>query len=315
METRANYVVVGVFVLLIIAGAFASVLWLAGEQLAQRAPAYYDIYFSGSVVGLDKGAKVRLNGIPIGEVSEIRLDPDNPEQVRVTVSVDSTSPIKQDSVAALETESFLTGVAYVEISGGSRDAPLLERTESNRYAVIPSKPSTLQTTFQSAPELLKKLGTVADRVSDVLNDQNRARVADTLKNTDELMASLNKDSQKIDKLLDDVDVAAKQLDTTLVTANGAIEDAQQTLHNIDNLAADFSTTAKQFNVTAQHLDAMLQENRPGIRDFTQGGLMDLHRLILDARVLVQGLTRVADELERDPSRFIWGDRRTGYQPK
>jgi len=315
METRANYVVVGTFVLVIIAAAFASIFWLAGQQLAQRSPTYYDIYFSGSVVGLDKGAKVRLNGIPIGEVSEIRLDPDNPEQVRVTVAVDPSSPIKQDSVAALETESFLTGVAYVEISGGSRDAPTLEKQEGERYARIPSKPSTLQTTFQSAPELLKKLGVVADRMAEVLNDQNRAEIAKTLKNADDLTAVLNTDAQKLSGLIDDTDAAAKQLKSTLVTADTAIGDARQTLHNIDDLKGEVSTALRQFDVTAHDLDQMLQENRPGIRDFTQGGLTDLRRLISDARVLVQGLTRVAAQLERDPSQFIWGDRREGYRPR
>lgn len=314
METRANYVVVGTFVLVIIVGAFASVLWLARQEFVQSFD-YYDIYFTGAVTGLDNGAPVRLNGISIGRVSEIRLDPDNPELVRVTVEVDSKIPIKQDAVAALELQSFLTGVAYVEISGGSRDAPRLVKNEGERYPRIPSKPSTLQSAFATVPELLKKLGVVADRTAEVLNDENRAEIARTLKNADELTASLAADAHKIDTLIDDTDAAAKQLKTTLVTANDALGDARHTLHNIDDLKSDLSTTVKQFDVTAQHLDQMLQENRPGIREFTQGGLGDLHHLITDARVLVQGLSRVAAQLERDPSQFIWGDRREGYRPR
>src|SRR5581483_7865543 len=104
METRANYVVVGTFVLVIIVAAFVSVLWLARQEFSQTF-AYYDIYFTGAVTGLDTGAPVRLNGISIGRVTEIRLNPDNPELVRVTIEVDSKIPIKQDAVAALELQS------------------------------------------------------------------------------------------------------------------------------------------------------------------------------------------------------------------
>jgi len=153
---------------------------------------------------------------------------------------------------------------------------------------------------------------VADRMAEVLNDQNRAEIAKTLRNADDLTAVLAADARKVDGLIDHTDDTVKQLKTTLVTANDAIGDARQT---IDDLKPDLLTTVKEFNVTVQHLDQMLQENRPGIRDFTQGGLADLHRLISDARVLVQGLTRVAGELERDPSQFIWGDRREGYRPR
>lgn len=314
METRANYVVVGTFVLVIIAGVFASVLWLARQEFAQSF-SYYDIYFTGAVTGLDNGAPVRLNGISIGRVSEIRLDPDNPELVRVTIEVDSKIPIKQDAVAALELQSFLTGVAYVEISGGSRDAPKLVKNEGERYPRIPSKPSTLQSAFATAPELMKKLGIVADRMAEVLNDQNRAEIAKTLKNADDLTAAMTGDARKIDGLIADADAAVQNLNGVLKTADAALGDARQTLHNVDDLKDELSTSLKQFNVTAHDLDQMLQENRPGVRDFTQGGLADLRRLISDARVLIQGLSRVAAELERDPSQFIWGDRREGYRPR
>jgi phospholipid/cholesterol/gamma-HCH transport system substrate-binding protein len=323
METRANYVVVGTFVLIIIAAAFASVLWLAGRQFAQRAPDYYDIYFSGSAFGLDKDAKVRMSGVPIGKVDEIRLIPETGD-VRVTVAVDHaySLSIKQDSVAELEIESILTGVAYVEISSGGHDSPILTTNEGERYPRIPSKPSTLESLKSRLPELLSEVENAVNRVSAILDDKNRAAIAGILQNSEKLTADLDKDARKIDGLIDEAGGAVKQFHTTLAdadtavhTADDALHDARHALQRIDGIETDLTVTLKQFDVTAQHLDQLLQENRPGIRDFTQTGLTDLHRLISDARVLVQGLTRLSDELERDPSRFIWGDRREGYHPR
>jgi phospholipid/cholesterol/gamma-HCH transport system substrate-binding protein len=171
---------------------------------------YYDVFFTSSVTGLSVGAPVNLNGVAIGRVTEIRLDPVNPDQVRVTVEVDATSPIKSDSVASLELTG-ITGIYYVEVTGGNREAPPITRQEGQRYPII----------------------------------------------------------------------------------------------------TDLGGTIKGLNVATGHIDALIQDSRPGLKDFTQSGLNGLHALISDKRVLVAGLTRVAAELERDPTRFLFGERREG----
>jgi len=316
METRANYVVVGTFVLVVIAAAFASILWLARAQFAQGF-VYYDILFAGSVNGLDVGASVRLNGIPIGRVTDIQQDPDNPEQVRVTVEIESKVPIKQDAVARMELQSFLTGVAFIEVSGGSRDIPPIATAAEGSAKPPPKSPNPtitaaptpgLQQALASAPEVMNKIGLVAEDLHEVLNDQNRAAITAALQNLEKLTATLARDADKFEGLVADSDITVKDADgalnqfrTTMVTADDALHDVKHTLSVADG--------------TVQHLDQMLQENRAGIREFTSGGLGDLHRLISDARVLIQGLNRVSSELERDPSRFIWGERREGYKPK
>ncbi|HKW54755.1 MAG TPA: MlaD family protein, partial [Stellaceae bacterium] len=156
METRANYVAVGAFVLLLLAGAVVALLWLARGQF-NRESTYYDIYFSGSVTGLAQGSAVRYNGIQIGRVVEIRIDPQNTSQVRATIEVDQAAAvIKSDVVASLEVQG-LTGAAFIEITGGSQGAPPLQRREGERYPVIASRPSGLQQVVTSAPEALARL--------------------------------------------------------------------------------------------------------------------------------------------------------------
>lgn len=313
METRANYVVVGTFVLVVLLGVFVSILWLARVEFT-RTFAYYDIYFSGSVTGLNEGAPVRYSGVQIGRVIDIRLDPQNPEQVRVTLEVDASTEIKSDAVASLEIQG-ITGVAYVEISGGSREAPSLQRLEGQRFPVIASRPSQLQSVVSSAPEVLNRVIIVADRLAELLDDRNRAALAATLDNLQQLTSDGMIDAHKLETVIDDSDAAVKAFRTTMLSANDTVLELRKTLVLANGAATDLSTALKQFDVTAQHLDGLVQDNRPALRDFTQGGLNQLNQLISDTRVLVAGLTRIANEVERDPARFIFGDRREGYKPK
>jgi len=252
--------------------------------------------------------------VQIGRVIDIRLDPQNPEQVRVTLEVDATTEIKSDAVASLEITG-ITGVAYVEISGGSREAPTLTRLEGQRFPVVASRPSQLQTVFSSAPEVLNRLIIVGDRLSELLNDQNRAAITATLDNLQQLTAVGAQDARKLATVIDDSDLAVKQFQTTMLSANDTVVELRKTLVLANGAAIDLSAALKQFDVTAQHLDGLVQDNRPALKDFTRGGLNELNQLILDTRVLVGGLTRVVSEVERDPARFIFGERREGYKPK
>src|SRR5215469_2656674 len=137
METRANYVVVGTFVLVVIVGAFASIIWLFGQNVREEAGGYYDIYFSGSVVGLGRDSKVRMSGVDIGLVREVRLRETGLVRVNVQIEKQYLANIRQDSVAELASESFVTAIPYIEISPGSSGAPALEPSGEQR-SQIPS---------------------------------------------------------------------------------------------------------------------------------------------------------------------------------
>lgn len=314
METRANYVMVGSFVLVILAGVFVSILWLAHTQFNQQF-VNYDIYFTGSVTGLSVGAPVNLNGVQIGRVTKISLDPVNPDQVRVTIETDAQAPIKSDSVASMELTG-ITGIYYIEISGGTRESPPLTRQEGQTNPVIASKPSQFASLFASAPEVMNRVIQVADRMAQVLDDKNRAAIAQTLANVEQVSEIAARDAVKIDAIVDDVKATTADFrKTTLPALNNSLFEVQKTLGSATAVINDLTQTAKLLNTATGHLDGMIQENRPGLKDFTQGGFNDLRALISDTRVLVAGLTRVAAEIERDPTRFLFGEKREGYRPR
>jgi phospholipid/cholesterol/gamma-HCH transport system substrate-binding protein len=305
METRANYVAVGSFVLLLLVGVMAAVLWLAQAQFREEYK-YYRSFFLGPVTGLGNGAPVRLNGIEVGRVTRLELDVDNAKQVVVTMEIRSEVLIRADAEASLETQG-LTGVAYVEIDGGTQASPPLEPKADHKYATIKSKPSSLQRVFNSAPELLAKLVEIGDRLSLLLDDKNRQAIADTLANVRDTTAVFQHRAADMDQVIADtaktmhnLAAASDKLEATLGKADGAVKDLDGLLQAANKLTAD--------------LDAIASDNRKPFNDFANTGLPQVTQLLGELRTLTASLTRVSSELERDPSRLLTGDRRQGYTP-
>lgn len=126
METKAHHALVGFFVVfLVLAGGFF-VLWL-GQQTFQQEYSYYDVVFDGPVRGLREAGEVRFNGIQVGEVTQISLDPQNPNRVIARVRLQAETPVRVDSSAQLEPQG-LTGLSYIQISGGTAEAQRLLST-------------------------------------------------------------------------------------------------------------------------------------------------------------------------------------------
>src|SRR5580704_4326668 len=134
METKANYVAVGAFVLACVIGLVVTILWLAGAQYSQEY-SYYQTYFKGPVTGLGKGTITRYNGIEVGRVTDLQFNPADPQSVIVTLQVQPNLQIREDSEASIESQG-LTGGTYVEISGGTAKSPLLVAKSGQKYPVI-----------------------------------------------------------------------------------------------------------------------------------------------------------------------------------
>jgi len=185
METRAHYIAVGGFVLTVIAIAFAAVLWIGRTEFSTQY-AKYDIYFSGTVSGLSVGSPVLYNGIRVGQVTDIRIDPENVEQIRVQAEIEGKVIIKSDAVAGLET-NLLSGVSTIQITGGTQNAPVLVAEAGHPYPVIQSRRSRLDRLYARAPRLLERLIELTENANQVLDEKNRkafAEMLDNLKITD-----------------------------------------------------------------------------------------------------------------------------------
>jgi len=289
METKANYVAVGAFVLACMIGLVITVLWLAGAQYSQEY-SYYQTYFKGAVTGLGKGTITRYNGIEVGRVTDLQFNPADPQSVIVTLQVQPNLNIREDSEAAIESQG-LTGGSFVEISGGTTKSPILVAKPGQRYPVIRAKQSTLQQLEQSAPEVVAKLNVAASRINDLLNDDNRRALAHVLANLDSTTSVIAKRSADID--------------ATIQNANAATANLRDASAELKPTLDEASVTMKKYGKVADDADAFINGD----------GLAQLSDLIGDMRRLVSSLNKFSDQLNRDPTKLLFGDRRKGYQPK
>ncbi len=289
METNANYVAVGAFVLACVIGFVVTVLWLAGVQYSQEY-AYYQAYFKGAVTGLGKGTITRYNGIEVGHITDLAFDPNDPQRVIVTMQVQPNLNIREDSVASIESQG-LTGGTFVEIAGGTASSPLLVAHGDQRYPVIRTKPSTFAELQQSAPEVVAKLNVAASRLNDLLNDNNRRAIAHVLANLDET-------TQVIARRGADIDATIANANKAVANLNEASNDLRPALDHVD-------LTIGKYGKVADDADAFINGD----------GLAQLSDLIGEMRRLVANLTQASDQLSRQPTKLLFGDRRKGYEPK
>lgn len=324
METRASYVLVGSFVLALFLGAFGIVLFLTRANFAEQ-PNKYLVYFTGSVSGLQVGSTVRYRGVPVGSVTDIRIDPDNVERVRVATDIASGTPIKQDTVATLGLQG-ITGVAYVQLSGGSKDAPALSPGGKAGIPVIESKPSGIEQVLQKTPELLERAVAISERLTLLLDDRNLKAVSDTLENIRSLSAAVADRSSEINQTLTDTREAISALRDASKNIAALTSDLQQRIGPIASGAqkgigdfelamADARRTVAAFSSVADGLNKVVEDNRLPLRDFSSNGLYELSQFIAEARVLVAAFTRLSNQIERDPARFFFGDTQKGFEAK
>lgn len=328
METRAGYVVVGAFVLALFVGGMGMAIWLGGLRLDQETQSYR-IYFEGSVTGLNNGSPVRYRGVPVGSVSDIRIDSENVERIAVTIEVDAEVPIKNDMYAVLEAQG-LTGIGYIQIEGGSQEAPERVAERGQKLPIIPSRRSSLAQVFETAPQIADQLVVLMARLQAFLDDDNEQALRDILGNLATVTTLIARRSDEIEQAIvqgaqaaRDVSYASAQmlplievLESEVVTVS---EETQATLAvlrgtvsgldaEIGGLAVSLSETSGRIGGTAAELEELVREARPGMRDFTSSGLYELTQFLVEARVLVGNLDRVVRQLDRDPGQFLFGDR-------
>jgi phospholipid/cholesterol/gamma-HCH transport system substrate-binding protein len=181
METRSNHILVGGVVLALIVAVLAFIIWLS--QAAGEDNYEYDIFFKQAVDGLARGSAVTFSGVPVGQVASINLEPKTPEFVRVRIAVQPNTPITRGTSATIQSVGF-TGVSQIQLDGAVRGAPPLTQAGPYGVPVIPAKPGGFAALLNTAPELLNRVSTLTERLTELLSDRNQAR-SPTSRNVEE----------------------------------------------------------------------------------------------------------------------------------
>ena len=293
MEIKSNNVLIGAFTLAAIVGIFLFLLWVSGVQLNKQF-AYYKIVFDGSVSGLSESGPVQYNGLPVGKVTDLHLMDNNPNKVVAIIEIDARTPVKEDSIAQLEL-SGLTGVAFIQLTGGSPESePLVAKPEQD-YPVIRAAPSSLQDLLKSGPETLQN-------ANELIKELNKL-VAENQKSVNEALSNLAVMSKALADSSDDVTVALKQLSEASRHLNSISRSADGLMkEDVKAFIEDAREAARAYREVAEELDAVLKQSGPGIG----AGLSQLPQLVAETRSLVTSLDRIASRAEDDPARFFVG---------
>ncbi|MDM7970021.1 MAG: MlaD family protein [Paracoccaceae bacterium] len=300
METRARYILVGIFTLLSLAAALGFILWLAKVQI-DRTYAQYDIVFD-TVAGLGQASAVQYNGVDVGKVQNIALDRFDPSLVRVRIEIYASTPIRQDTVATLASQG-VTGVSFVALAGG--------RAESERLAVIPpaevpviaSKPSVVQGLIIDAPNLLAEAILLMRDIRAFTTSENGAAITAILENVERATA-------RIDSMANRTEAVMASAEATLDLADSALTEAQTAF------ASANMVIGAELPALVDRLKAALDEigrSATRIETFTRTGLPQFRALVQETRSVVANIGATASRIGSDPGRFLLGNQTPAYR--
>jgi phospholipid/cholesterol/gamma-HCH transport system substrate-binding protein len=310
MEPKVNYILVGSFVALLGAAVLAGILWL-GKTDYRGTYDRYEAYMKESVAGLSVDSTVKYRGVDVGRVRSIALRPDNPEEVLLTVDIARGTPIKTDTIAVLETQG-LTGLATINLTGGSREASALQALEGQAYPVIKTGPSLFvrldeavsrMLSEEGVARLLVDLDAAAKGVAKVLDEDNRTLLKRTIKDLADVAQSVAGHKTQIEQSLNGAGRSADNLVKLTASMN---EHIPALLAGINKSVAKLDAAADELARTSRTVGTVVTEAKPELQQFTKRTLPETGQLVSELRQLTSTLTRVARELEREPSSLVFG---------
>jgi len=266
METKANYLMIGGFVLGVLALAFIFIFWMSNFGGGGKR---YTIVFESSVAGLTTGSSVGFNGIRVGEVQSFALDPEDARKVQVLISVRDDTPVRENSHASIQSMG-LTGGSGVQITPGSPDSPFLVATAENPIPVIAADPGSGQGVFEAGSAALNNANVFISKLNALL-DQNEKSINTTMANVEQFTTML----------------AEKR------------EDIGQAITDVKEGANSFKTLSSKLEVSlGDNMDGLTRQARDSIQEF--GNFMR------EGRRTAVTLNRILEKLEADPRGFLLG---------
>ena len=326
MENKANYALIGMFVLFAMTAILGFAIWLSGFQFNKQ----YDVYevaFDGGVRGLSQGSEVRFNGLGVGEVTSLAYDRENINLVLADIQVTEGTPIDVNSLAKL-TPLGLTGLNYIEITpGADKQAPLMIDLGGRGPKRITGEGSSIDSLLTGSGDIVVEAQRALARANLLLSDDNLKTFSSILTNIENITASVDVselDASKLNDLMDSITAAANAIEATAKAYEGTSEQvnvllredlrsvlnkAEGTLAGVDGTLSGVDTTVTGIGATAGNIDDLIIDARVMIDRLTNSGLNDVEDTLAAVQQLATTLGRVADSLEQSPTQFIVGKER------
>ena len=297
MDRKINYAMVGLFVILLGASWVAISLWLSlGDFSSQYTT--YRVYMDESVSGLYVDAPVKYRGVDVGKVRTIKLNPEVPGQVQLTLDIESGAPIKEDTIAVLTVQG-LTGIAFVDLTGGSLGSPLLQAADGEDYPVIQAGPSFFSRLDTSGTELIANLNILAHSLANVLDTEGTQTLNQILANIKDITGAFARRQAELEQSV----INASRILENGAEASGRLKGV---LGQVEMTAMTFQSMAKKIAAVSETLERYLNENGSGVQQFSQQTLPELGTLIGELRRLADTMQRLGQRLEEDPRVLLYG---------
>jgi len=308
MEREANYAAVGAFVVLVVVMAVLFVYWYSDSR-EHRDYRRYEVYFEGSVSGLERGAQVRYLGVDIGRVYSMRIDPRDSSRVQVLVDLDSSAPVSDKTIAELSLQG-VTGLLYMDLILDTGTRRLTKAVPSEKYPVIRSARSSFDVLLASLPDLVGLASDVADRAARMLSDKNIASVSNALANLDKASATLPQTLREVEGLVAELRGVAGEVRVVATHANTVLERAGP---EVTTAMTRVRAVADNLANASDRLDKLVEENRQDIRSFTREGLPELERFLREGRSAAREFRELSRSLKEDPSQLLYQPPATGVE--
>jgi len=315
MYSKVNYTIVGIFVLLFSVGLVWFAFWLAKYGIHREFDTY-KLLMTESVSGLSKDSVVKLRGVDIGRVSEIRIDPNNIERIEVFLKIKRGVPIKENMVAYTQMLG-VTGLLSIEIGGGSNHAKTLEPTE-DYIPIIPTAPSWFTKTREGLGTLSDRITLLVDSTQKLLNEKNIVTLGKVIDNTEVFTAKAEDLEDKAMHSLDEVDSTLQNFRDSMKNINVKLAQLTQ---DFNTMQRDFSGIKK---VTIPTINKLMQttkdfrrvtlkvEKSLGRGDYNFKKI--LSPVLIEVQMLSKELRILSRQLSQNPSALLFKSRKSRKGP-
>ncbi|AAU28114.1 TPA: MlaD family protein [Legionella pneumophila] len=297
MESKTNYTIVGLIVLILTAGLLSAGLWLS-VGFNQKEYTSYTVYLKESVSGLSVESPVKFNGVQVGYVKEIKLNKNDPRQVELLLNIEKSTPITTSTSATLITQG-ITGVTYVGLSAGSSELTPLRKMPGEPYPVIPSKPSLLNQLDAVLKEVAENVGAVSEKAQLIFNEENADNVRKSLANLERITEIIADKGQTIDSSLNNLDVFVANMANASKQFPQLIKDLKTGISKFKSLADNMSAAGKDVSKT-------MIAGKNTIDQISQQAIPPAVILLRRLNAISANLEKVSNEMRQNPSVIIRG---------
>jgi phospholipid/cholesterol/gamma-HCH transport system substrate-binding protein len=306
VEREANYAAVGAFVLLVALVGALFVYWYS-DQREHKVFRRYEIYFDGSVSGLERGAAVRYLGVGVGRVQLMAIDPRDPGRVQVVVDIDSSTPISDKTLAELQLQG-VTGLLFIDLQQIKEGIALPPAVKGIEYPVIRSARSRFDLFLARLPDVLASAGEVVDRAARALSDKNIDAITHSLANIEKASAGLPQTLNDVRSLLAELHEAAGDLSASAKGARRIVDtSAPEIVAAIQRVHVITDNLAKATN----EVERLIGDNSQDVRSFTRDGLPELERLLREGRAAADQFRELSSALRENPSQLLYQPQQQG----